>query len=122
MEETGAPLQKLTVDEAVAEFYKILEAKLGPATATPWRAGPPETPAEAEARYFRLAASLLRLACPDPTRCTDQRCRRSRLCRHFADLRARQQGRPGQPPTRRTPGADALRHAIWVLMNSNGGA
>jgi hypothetical protein len=115
-------LQKLTVDEAVAEFYRILEEELGPPTATPSHAGAAETPAEAEARYFRLAASLLRLACPDPTRCTDQRCRRSRLCRHFADLRARQQGRPGQPPTRRSPGAAALRHAIWVLMNSDSGA
>ena len=112
-------MQKLTVDEAVAEFYKILEAELGPPIAAPSRAGAAETPAEAEARYFRLAEDLLRLACPDPARCTDPRCRRRGLCRHFADLRARQQGRQGQPATRRTPGADALRHAIWVLMNSN---
>jgi hypothetical protein len=115
-------LQKLTVDEAVAEFYKVLEAELGPATAAPWRAGAAETPAEAEARHFRLAEELLRHACPDPARCGDPSCRRRGLCRHFADLRARQQGRRGQPATRRTPGAAALRHAIWVLMNSNGGA
>jgi hypothetical protein len=112
-------LQKLTVDEAVAEFRTILLAKLGPPTAARSQTWAAETPAEAEARRFRLAESLLRRACPDPTRCTDQRCRRRRLCRHFADLRARQQGRPGQPATRRTPGADALRHAIWVFMNSN---
>ena len=114
-------MQKLTVDEAVAEFRTILLAELGPPTAAPLRAGPAETPAEAEARRFRLAEELLRRACPDPTRCTDQRCRRRGLCRHFADLRARQQGRPGQPATRRTPGAAALRHAIWVLMNSDSG-
>jgi hypothetical protein len=115
-------LQKLTVDDAVAEFYKILEAELGPPTAALSRAGAAETPAEAEARRFRQAASLLRLACPDPTRCTDQRCRRNRLCRHFADLRARQQPSQIRQPTRRTPGADALRHAIWVLMNIDYGA
>ena len=67
-------MQKLTVDEAVAEFYKILEAELGPPIAAPSRAGAAETPAEAEARYFRLAEDLLRLACPDPARCTDPRC------------------------------------------------
>ena len=50
------PLQKLTVDEAVAEFYKILEAELGPATPRHRAAGAAETPAEAEARHFRLAA------------------------------------------------------------------
>jgi hypothetical protein len=115
-------LQKLTVDEAVAEFYTILRAELGPATAARSRTEAAETPEEAEARYFRLAESLLRHACPDPTRCTDPRCRRRGLCRHFADLRSRQQGRQGQPATRRTPGADALRHAIWVYMNSDCGA
>jgi hypothetical protein len=114
-------LQKLTVDEAVAEFYKILGTELGPPTAAPSRAGAAETREEAEARRFRLAEELLRRACPDPTRCSDPRCRRRGLCRHFADLRARQQGRPRQAPTRRTPGAHALRQAIWVYMNSNCG-
>jgi len=112
-------LQKLTVDEAVAKFYTILRVELGPPTAAPSATGAAETREEAEARYFRLAESLLRHACPDPTCCTDPRCRRLGLCRHFADLRARQEGRRSQPATRRTPGAAALRHAIWIYMNSD---
>ena len=112
-------MQKLTVDEAVAEFYTILRAELGPPTAAPSATGAAETREEAEARYFRLAESLLRHSCPDPTCCTDPRCRRLSLCRHFADLRARQEGRRSQPATRRTPGAAALRHAIWIYMNSD---
>jgi hypothetical protein len=114
-------LHKLTVDEAVAEFHLLLRAELGALPA--WLSGPqaPEMHEEAEARYFRCAEALLRLACPDPTRCADQRCRRGCRCRHFADLDARRQGRRRQePPTRRTPGALALRHAIWVFMNSEG--
>jgi hypothetical protein len=107
--------RKLTVDRAVAEFQMILLRALGPETPSGSMAC--ETPEEAEARRFRCAETLLGLACPDPRRCADHQCHRVGLCRHFADLRARQQTPPSQRPTRRSAGAAALRHAIWVYMN-----
>ncbi len=112
-------MHKLNVDEAVAEFQAMLRVELGPETAAGLRAIGPETPGEAEARRFRCAEELLRRVCPDPTRCNNQRCRRTGLCRHFAELRERQQLSTGQQATRRTPGAEALRQAIWVFMNSD---
>ena len=114
-------MHKLDVNEAVAEFLAILVAELGPETAARSGAEAVETAAEAEARYFRCAEALLRLACPEPTLCTDPRCRRGGLCRHLADLRARGRSRHGRQATRRTPGAAALRHAIWVFMNRGPG-
>jgi hypothetical protein len=110
------PVQQLSVDQAVADFCTMLKTELGTDTASPFSPAAAETPEEAEARHFRCAEELLRAVCPDPTGCPDQRCRRGGQCRHLADLRARQQGRQGPPRTRRTPGAAALRQAIWVFM------
>jgi hypothetical protein len=78
----------------------------------------PATPKEMEAQRFQFAEKVLRAACPDPRLCTNHRCRRNRLCRHFADLRAVENGTRKLPPSRRSPGATMVRHAIWVLMNS----
>jgi len=76
----------------------------------------PETPEQAEARRFRCAEEVLRLVCPDPRVCPDRQCRRRRLCRHFLDLHAQQ--RAGRSPNpRRTPGAAALRRAMWLYVN-----
>jgi hypothetical protein len=77
-----------------------------------------ETPEEAEARRFTFAEALLGAVCSDPAQCSDQRCRRGGLCRHLGDLHQRKLGRGPQPMGRRTPGALALRQAIWVYMNS----
>jgi hypothetical protein len=109
------PTQPLTVDEAMAEFQAVTREVLGD---TPSYAGSmPSTPEEAEEGRFRFAEFILGLACPDPRACTDPRCRRNGLCRHFAHLRHGQQsGVPRHP--RRTPGAEAVRYAVWVYMNS----
>jgi hypothetical protein len=112
-------LRKLSVNEAVAEFGRMVSAGRGPPATSGGELPVPDTPEPAEARYYRFAEELLMLACPDPRQCTDQRCRRGGLCRHFGDLRARQEGRRGGRPTRRTPGSDALRHAIWVYINAS---
>jgi hypothetical protein len=112
-------LTKLTVDEAVAEFQLLLRSELG--ALRPAGAGEgsgPSTPEEQEELRFRAAEVLLRIACPDLGLCRDRRCRRGGVCRHLADLALRRQGRLGMPNSRRTPGALALRHAIWVCMNS----
>lgn len=111
----STPTCQLTVDEAMAEFYAVLREKLGDVSSI---ASPvSETSEEAEARRFKLAEFMLGLACPDPRACTDQRCRRNAICRHFAHVRAKQQSRQSVHP-RRTPGAEAARYAIWVYMNS----
>ena len=60
---------KLTVDEAVAEFFKMANALLGSAPTGQTRPTVPETFEEAEARRFRLAKHVLSLACPDPRTC-----------------------------------------------------
>src|SRR5262245_28320528 len=107
---------ELTVDEAVDLFFSSHRAKWGTDYSGDWHREP-ESAAEREARLFGCAEEVLRLLCPDPRGCTDRRCRRLSLCRHFADLRARQRdGRSPQP--RRTPGAAALRHAIWLYVNA----
>ena len=111
-------MQKLTNEEAVSGFFALVEAERRKRPAAPIDRGEPETPEEAETRRFTCAEALLRAACPDPAHCSDQRCRRGGLCRHLGNLLARQQGRESEPATRRTPGADALRHAMWVYMNS----
>jgi hypothetical protein len=110
----------LNVDEAVAQFAAILREELGAGADADAGLGPVsgETLAEAEARRFRTAGQLLRLVCPDPSRCSNQRCRRTRLCRHVAEQQE-QQGRAIDGSSRRTPGAEALRHAIWLFMNSD---
>lgn len=110
-------MHTLSVDEAVSQFVAVLRAELGPGTDAGLGPIAGETLADAEARRFRTAARLLHLVCPDPTGCSNQRCRRTRLCRHFAELHERQRLSIDQS-ARRTPGADALRQAIWLLMNS----
>ena len=110
----------LTVDEAVAEFMAGMQQRLGSAPAESYSYGA-ETLEQAEARRFNFAEEVLRVACPDPRLCTHHRCRRNRLCRHFADLRAVQDGTHKLPPSRRSPGATMVRHAIWVFMNGGGG-
>ncbi len=110
----------LTVDEAVAEFMTGMRQRLGSAPAESYSHGA-ETLEQAEARRFHFAESVLRAACPDPRLCTHHRCRRNRLCRHFADLHAVREGRYKLAPSRRPPGATVLRHAIWVLMNGGRG-
>jgi hypothetical protein len=99
----------------MAEFQAVAREVLGD---RPLHTGSgPATPEEAEASHFRLAEFVLGLACPDPRACSDQRCRRSGLCRHFAHLRQLQQSGVTHHP-RRTPGAEAVRYAVWVCMNS----
>ena len=109
------PIPQLTVDEAMAEFQAVTKEHLGDRLAS----GPatPRTPEEAEDARFRFAEFILSLACPDPTACSNQHCRRHRACRHFARVHAkRASGQSAHP--RRTPGAEACRYAIWVYMNS----
>jgi hypothetical protein len=119
-------MPKLSVDAAVAEFYKLLEEELrarghGNEPGMRPRHYVLDTSQKAEALRFRLAELLLRLACPELRLCKDQRCRRGGLCRHLADLHMRQRPQIAPPATRRTPGADAARHAMWVFMNSEAG-
>jgi hypothetical protein len=105
----------MTIDEAMGAFQAMVQEELGDASdAVP---GLPETPEAAEARRFRMAEYLLGLACPDPAACTDHRCRRDAVCRHLAFVRGRQASGQSSHP-RRTAGAEAVRHAIWVYMSS----
>ena len=109
------PTRRLTVDEAMAEFQAVVREELGDAPA--YASSTAATPEEAEDSRFRFAEFILSLACPDPRACTDQRCRRDVICRHFERVRAkRASGRSSHP--RRTPGAEAARYAVWVYMNS----
>jgi hypothetical protein len=109
----------LTVDEAVAEFMKAARERLDtlppPAEA---HASPPRTFEEAEASRFNFAEKLLRQMCPHPETCSNRRCRRDRLCRHIVDLRAMQLGPVREPLSRRSLGARAVRHAIWLYVNA----
>jgi hypothetical protein len=108
-------IPQLNVDEAMAEFQVLARDLLGNSLARGPAAAP--TPEEAEANRFHFAESILSLACPDPTACTNEHCRRQRICRHFARVHAkRASGQSAHP--RRTPGAEACRYAIWVFMNS----
>ena len=108
-------MPQLNVDEAMAEFQAVTKDHLGESLAR--RPAAPQTPQEAEDSRFRFAESILSLACPDPRACTNERCRRNRLCRHFERVHAkRASGQSAHP--RRTPGAEACRYAIWVYMNS----
>jgi hypothetical protein len=109
------PTHPLSVDEAMAEFQAIAREVL--ADASPHPGSTPAAPAQTNENHFRPAEFMLSLACPDPRACRDQRCRRGGLCRHFAHVRALQQGRASHHP-RRTPGAEAARYAVWVYMNS----
>ena len=115
---TGVPNQ-LSVDEAMAGFSKIANDIFGPPPSEPARVRTPPTFAEAETERFLFAESVLSIACPAPARCSDHRCRRHRLCRHFEKLRTIQHPSGQQPFSRRSPGAQAVRYAIWVYMNAN---
>ncbi len=109
------PQRQLTMDEAMAEFQALAREQMH---CFPSRPGSePSTPQEAEDLCFRFAESILGLACPDPRACTDQRCRRDALCRHFERVRAKRASGKSVHP-RRTPGAEAVRYAIWVYMNA----
>jgi hypothetical protein len=102
-----------TVDEAMAVFSTEMSARFGDG---PEPQSSPLTPQEAEAKRFRFAETVLRAVCPDPTLCSHHHCKRSRLCRHFADLRAVENGTRKLPPSRRSPGATVIRHAIWLFV------
>jgi hypothetical protein len=112
MIETSRPL---TVDEAVAEFTAMVDDVLG--DVLPGGAATPETPQEADTRHFLLAQHLIGLACPRPSACRDQRCRRDASCRHLAYVQSRWRARRSGHP-RRPPGADILRHAIWLYVTA----
>ena len=109
------PTRHLSIDDAMSEFRAMLLEKFGDS-----RPDGPMTRMTADEReegLFRLADLMLSLACPDPRACTDRRCRRDVLCRHFARVQAkRASGKASHP--RRTPGADAARYAVWVYMSS----
>lgn len=109
--------QRLSVDEAMADFSKLVDVIHGPSRYDPARASTPQTFAEAEAERFRFAESVLGAACPAPARCSKHRCRRNRVCQHFENLRAIRCPPQPQPFSRRSPGAQAVRYAVWVYMN-----
>jgi len=109
------PVHQLTIDAAMAEFQAVVREELGESFAR--RGTIPRTPEQREDSLFHFAEFMLSLACPDPRSCTDQRCRRGVVCRHYAHVQAkRSSGRNSHP--RRTPGAEALRYAIWAYMSS----
>lgn len=108
-------MRQLTIDEAIAEFQAVVHEELG--DIGPRTGRTPTTPEEEEEGRFRLAEYLLGLACPDPRACTDQHCRRKVLCRHFERVQAKRTSGTARHP-RRTPGAEAVRYAIWVYMSS----
>lgn len=113
------PRRTLTIDEAVGAFMALSEQEdtgLLPDGGGPAPSGPLSQP-EKEAALFHLAAHLVRLACPDPAACSDQRCRREALCRHSVYLHDRRVSGVTSHP-RRTPGAEAARYAMWVYMSS----
>ena len=109
------PIRQLTVDQALGEFQAMLREKMGHDPAPD--IGATGTPAEQEESRFECAELILRAACPDPRACTDQQCRRGMLCRHFERIRAKRESAVANHP-RRTPGAEAVRYAIWVYMSS----
>ena len=112
--------RQLTIDEAMGQFQTVLKEELGDAAPNAAKTPEsPETPEEAEANRFRFAEYIVGLACPGPTACTDQRCRRNAVCRHIAHLRATQRDGVTRHP-RRTPGAEAIRYAVWLYMNTDG--
>jgi hypothetical protein len=110
---------KFSVDEAMAGFSQLANSLPRLPDAEPAHGRRPPTFAEAEAQLFSFAEGLLTATCPAPARCSDHRCRRNRLCRHFEKLRTIQHPPLPQPPSRRSPGAQAVRYAIWVYMNAN---
>ena len=111
----NTPTRQLTVDDAMAEFQVALREALG--DSPPDTAARSMTPEEQEEALFRFAEVVLSLACPDPRACNHRQCRRDVRCRHFARLEAKRvSGKASHP--RRTPGAEAVRYAVWVYMSS----
>jgi hypothetical protein len=111
----STPTPKPTVDDAMSEFQVMLREALG--DSSPATAARPMTPEQREEARFRFAEAVLRLACPDPRACNEPHCRRNARCRHLARIAAkRASGKVSHP--RRTPGAEAARYAVWVLMSS----
>ena len=111
----------LTIDQAIGEFRTMVQDELGDAPLGD--GGPPatpETPEEAATRLFLMAQYLINRACPAPGRCRDYSCRRDATCRHLVRVRARWSARKSSHP-RRSPGADALRYAIWVYVSARRG-
>jgi|RhiMetdeSRZDD1v2_1073273.scaffolds.fasta_scaffold354758_2 hypothetical protein len=108
-------MRQLTIDQAIAEFQAVVREELGDDPAPVATA--PRTPEEAENARFRFAEFMVALACPDPRACTDHRCRRNALCRHFERVQAKRASRRASHP-RRTPGAEAIRYAIWAYISS----
>jgi hypothetical protein len=96
------PARQLTTDEAVGRFRALIKDEI---------AGmPPQTAEEAEAAHFRVAEHIIGLACPAPARCGDRGCRRDRVCRHLAQVRARRSaGRSSTRGARREPRRCAMR-------------
>ena len=108
------PKRQLTVDAAMAEFQAVTREVLGESFAL--QGTTPQTPEQCEDSRFQFAEFMLTLACPDPRACTDQHCRRNVVCRHYERVQAKRTGRSSHP--RRTPGAEAVRYAIWAYMSS----
>jgi hypothetical protein len=109
-------LAKLTIDEAMASFHHLLKEHLG---SKPERASNEPEPEEVtEAHCFRLAETLVRLACPDAERCRDQRCRRKRRCRHLVQVQAYRNGTSRREDDPRPVSAHALRYGVWAYLSS----
>lgn len=106
--------RQLSIDAAMAEFQTVVREELGEPFAR--ENATPRTPEQREDSLFRFAEFMLSLACPNPRACTDQRCRRDVACRHYARVQAKRTGGSSHP--RRTPGAEAVRYAIWAYMSS----
>ena len=106
--------RQLSIDAAMAEFQAVVREELGESLAR--ENTTPRTPEQREDSLFHFAEFMLSLACPNPRDCTDQRCRRDVVCRHYARVQAKRTGRSSHP--RRTPGAEAVRYAIWAYMSS----
>ena len=113
-------MEKLTLNEAVARFYLLLKEAHEARMQNPDSGGAPEVPLteqEYETQKFRFAKRLIEIACPDPTKCANRRCRRAG-CGHLADLAARQKAPFDRELEARTPATQALRHAMWIYMNA----
>lgn len=108
-------MRQLTIDQAIAELQTVVREELG--DDPPHIATTPRTPEEEEDDRFRFAEFMVSLACPDPSVCRDRRCGRNGVCRHLERVQAkRASGKASHP--RRTPGAEAVRYAIWAYMSS----
>ena len=92
--------EPLTVDEAMAEFSRLIEEL--PETAP--RAGPPEhqTPEQADAANFRFAEGILSLLCPDPMACRNSAVAASgNVAYSLRGVRCSQRIQNGHPAPRR---------------------